>query len=562
MLKQNFKKIAYIVDNKSKKKIWFILFLSLFGTLLELIGVGIVIPIVNIILDKESFIENVENIKMLNYFEINSQNILSISLNVLIILFIIKNSFLIIFAHIKSKYVTNIQVNLSKNLLNSYYNLDYLSLISKDSSIIIRNCLKEVGVFSKTFVEFMNLFIELSIVISILIFMQTQIPILSIIIFIVMSLLLFVYYFAIKDYLFKIGENRLNFLTTTIKKLNQFVFSLKEIKIFNKDDKLFSDFHESNSEAQNFLRIKGFISEITKYVLEVIVILLIIAIIYFYTLEQKNATDIIVALSLLVASAFKIFPSMNKINAALQSIKYNSPSTDALYKEMVFFKNLKKSRKMNFPVDKILEIKIRNLSFDYGEKDILKKLNFNLINGQTIGIIGESGAGKTTLLNILSGLIKPRDGEILINNKLMDLNQYEMNNVVGYVPQTPYLIDDTILNNIAFGEFDENIDITKVHSVIKETELNSLIHNLEKGIYSMVGESGLKLSGGQRQRICIARALYKNPLILILDEPTSSLDQKTSDEIMKTLKNTRDLIKIIVTHKEKDLHYFDKVLKL
>ena len=154
---------------------------------------------------------------MLNYFEINSQNILSFSLNVLIILFVIKNSFLIIFAHIKSKYVTNIQVNLSKNLLNSYYNLDYLSLISKDSSIIIRNCLKEVGVFSKTFLEFMNLFIELSIVISILIFMQTQIPILSIIIFIVMSLLLFVYYIAIKDYLFKIGENRLNFLTTTIK---------------------------------------------------------------------------------------------------------------------------------------------------------------------------------------------------------------------------------------------------------------------------------------------------------------------------------------------------------
>ena len=174
---------------------------------------------------------------------------------------------------------------------------------------------------------------------------------------------------------------------------------------------------------------------------------------------------------------------------------------------------------MNFPVDKILEIKIRNLSFDYGEKDILKGLNFSLINGQTIGIIGESGAGKTTLSNILSGLIKPKDGEILINNKLMDLNQYEMNNVVGYVPQTPYLIDDTILNNIAFGEFDENIDITRVHSVIKETELNSLIHNLEKGIYSMVGESGLKLSGGQRQRICIARALYKNPKILILMSP-------------------------------------------
>ena len=217
---------------------------------------------------------------------------------------------------------------------------------------------------------------------------------------------------------------------------------------------------------------------------------------------------------------------------------------------------------MNFPVDKILEIKIRNLSFDYGEKDILKGLNFSLINGQTIGIIGESGAGKTTLSNILSGLIKPKDGEILINNKLMDLNQYEMNNVVGYVPQTPYLIDDTILNNIAFGEFDENIDITRVHSVIKETELNSLIHNLEKGIYSMVGESGLKLSGGQRQRICIARALYKNPKILIFDEPTSALDVKTSEEIMKKITSMKNIIKIIVTHKEKDKHYFDQIINL
>ena len=151
MLNENLKKVAYIIDIKSKKKIWFILFLSLFGTLLELIGVGIVIPIVNIILDKETFIESIEKIKYFDFIEINSENILHLSLATLIVIFVIKNLFLIAFAHIKSKYITNIQINLSKNLLNSYYNLDYLNLISKDSSIIIRNCLKEVGVFSKTF---------------------------------------------------------------------------------------------------------------------------------------------------------------------------------------------------------------------------------------------------------------------------------------------------------------------------------------------------------------------------------------------------------------------------
>lgn len=562
MLKENLTKVTYIIDDKSKKKIWFILLLSLFGTLLELIGVGIVIPIVNIILDKDLFLENIEKIKFLHFLNLNSGNILSFSLYALIILFVIKNSFLIIFAHIKTKYITDVQIKLSKNLLGSYYKLDYLNLVSKDSSVIIRNCLKEVGVFSKTFLEFMNLFIETSIVVSILVLMQTQIPILSIIIFVTMTLLLSIYYYAIKDYLFKLGENRLNFLTTTIKKLNQFVFSLKEIKIFNKSDKLFSDFNISNSEAQNYSRIKGFISEITKYVLEVIVIVLIIAIIYLYTLDQKNSQDIIVALSLLVASAFKIFPSMNKINSALQSIKYNSPSTDALFKEISYFKNSKKIHKENFPFDRIFELEAKNLSFNYDKKNLFKNINFKLISGQTIGIIGETGSGKTTLSNILSGLIKPVEGVISINHSEIDLTQYEMNNVIGYVPQTPYLVDDTILNNIAFGEFEKNIDIKRVNSVIKKARLEELINNSNKGIYSMVGESGLKMSGGQRQRICIARALYKKPKILIFDEPTSALDNDTSEEIMKNITSNKDVIKIIVTHKEKDKHYFDQIIKM
>ena len=562
MLKKNLTKVAYILDDKSKKKVWFILLLSLFGTLLELIGVGIVVPIVSIILDKDLFLENIEKIKFLHFLNLNSGNIMSFSLCALIIIFVIKNLFLIIFAHIKLKYVTDIQIKLSKNLLGSYYKLDYLNLVSKDSSVIIRNCLKEVGVFSKTFLEFMNLFIETSIVVSILVLMQTQIPILSIIIFVVMTLLLSIYYYAIKDYLFKLGENRLNFLTTTIKKLNQFVFSLKEIKIFNKSDKLFSDFNISNSEAQNYSRIKGFISEITKHVLEVIVIVLIIVIIYFYTLDQKNSQDIIIALSLLVASSFKIFPSMNKINSALQSIKYNSPSTDALFKEISYFKNLKKIHKENFPFDKIFELEAKNLSFNFDKKSLFKNINFKLISGQTIGIIGESGSGKTTLSNILSGLIKPVEGVISINHSEIDLTQYEMNNVIGYVPQNPYLVDDTILNNIAFGEFEKNIDIKKVNSVIKKARLEELINNSNKGIYSMVGESGLKISGGQRQRICIARALYKKPKILIFDEPTSALDNDTSEEIMKNITSNKDIIKIIVTHKEKDKHYFDQIIKM
>tara|TARA_B100000963_G_C22594249_1_gene657068 strand:- start:451 stop:1632 length:1182 start_codon:yes stop_codon:yes gene_type:complete len=393
--------------------------------------------------------------------------------------------------------------------------------------------------------------------------MQTQLPFVTLGVFLVLSFVILIYFLFIKKYLYELGQNRLNSLGSTIEKLNQFIFSLKEIKIFNKKDKLFKDFNDNNFKAQNFARIKMLITETTRYFLEIFVIGLIILIIYFYTFGSKSPNEVIIALSFLVAASFKIFPSMNKINGALQAIRYNSPSTDVLYNEISYFKKLRKNEKKVFPFNSIENIEGKNIFFNYEKNNnVLNDINFKFDSGQTIGVYGSSGKGKTTLCNIIVGLIKQSSGKIFLNSKEVDLTEYDMTNIVGYVPQNSFLINDTILNNIALGEFENKIDLDKVQETIKETYLEPLIKNLKNGIYTEVGENGIKLSGGQKQRLCIARALYKKPQILIFDEPTSSLDTQTSEEVMKNILNMKKILKIIITHKEQDLNYFDKIIKV
>lgn len=564
MIINNLKKSLYIIDQESKKRIWLILTLSIIGTFLELIGVGIVIPLVSLLLDQENFLNTIQNYHLFEGVDLlNNDNILPIGLFFLIIVFLIKNLYLAWFLYIKSKYALNIQVQLSKNLLKSYYSLEYINLVSRDSSLIIRNCLKEVGVFSKTFQEYINLFIDCSIILSILIFMQTQLPFITLGVFLVLSFIILIYFLFIKKYLYELGQNRLNFLGLTIEKLHQFIFSLKEIKIFNKKDKLFKDFNDNNFKAQNFARIKMLITETTRYFLEIFVIGLIIVIIYYYSFSSNSPNEIIIALSFLVAASFKIFPSMNKINGALQAIKYNSPSLNALYDEISYFKKLRKKEKKIFPFSSIKTIEGKNIFFNYEKnKNILNDISFKFDSGQTIGIYGDSGKGKTTLCNIVVGLIKQSSGKIFLNTKEIDLTEYDMTNIVGYVPQNSFLINDTILNNIALGEFENKINLDNVNETIKETYLEPLIKNLKNGIYTDVGENGIKLSGGQKQRLCIARALYKKPQILIFDEPTSSLDAKTSDEVMKNILSMKKILKIIITHKKQDLNYFDKIIEI
>jgi len=218
--------------------------------------------------------------------------------------------------------------------------------------------------------------------------------------------------------------------------------------------------------------------------------------------------------------------------------------------------------KINIKIDELNSIELRNLSFSYGKKIILDNVNIELKKGEFIGLIGRTGTGKTTLVDMILGLLKPKNGKIIIN-KIEETNFNALTKFIGYVPQDIYLADCSIMENIAFGEEENNIDIERVKKSLKLSQLDEFIESSSEDILSKVGDRGVRISGGQKQRIGIARALYRNPKIIIMDESTNSLDSLTEEKFINDVKSiSKEIIVLFITHRTSALKFCDKIYKL
>jgi ATP-binding cassette subfamily C protein len=270
-------------------------------------------------------------------------------------------------------------------------------------------------------------------------------------------------------------------------------------------------------------------------------------------------TDLVLIVSTFAVSFFRFLPSLNRILNALNSFKFYSNSIDLVHAELVLAKNnISQKKKESNSCQFNNQIEVRNVSFKYDEGEsslILQNINLIIKKNSVNFIKGQSGSGKSTILNIVCGLLKPTAGEVLIDNKNINnfLRAYQKK--IGYVPQKTLLTDDTILDNIVFGQNQNLQDLNLVKEVIKKSRLEKLIGKLPNGLQTMIGENGTSLSGGEQQRIGIARALYKQPEILILDEATSALDEETEFLILNEVFQISNSVTIIVvSHKKLDIN--------
>ena len=291
----------------------------------------------------------------------------------------------------------------------------------------------------------------------------------------------------------------------------------------------------------------------------------------FFLIKRGNSPgEIFEIIGIFVASAFRLLPSINKINLCYQRYLWGSPSINVIFRQIInlnhkklYFKNLnKKKNDNNFNFNE--EIKLKKISFKY-KKDSnfnINNISFTIKKGESVGIVGPSGSGKSTILNIILGLLEPNSGEIFFDNlNIKNIKGWNMN--VGYVPQSVYLTDDTIYNNVAFGVGEDKFKSKKVRNSLTKAQLNNFINSLPNKEKTVVGEKGVRLSGGQIQRIGIARALYHNPGILVLDEASSALDYNTEESLMSAV----NLLKgkttmIIVTHRLSTVEKCDKIIEI
>lgn len=558
MISSTIKKINKISPNYSFNK-WSIIILPLIliSSILEMIGLGLILPLINLLFDKNVFILKINEFFGTNYLPTGYVTIFFFIF--IAFFYFIKNFYLIYLNNFLLKYTTNFQINLSEKLITNYSKKNYIDIIKINSSLLTRNVLKEVGVLKNTLLSLFHIFSDSIFIIFTIIFIST-ITIEFVFLFIIFIFsLIFAYFLFFKKKFNIYGFQRVKYLGYSLKYLNEYVNSLKLIKIFDKDKSIIDDFKEANRIAQNSDKNKSMLMEVIRRLSETLFITFFLIFLLFLITSGQNTFEIVSQLSLLAASAFRIFPAINRLNMNFQTLRYNSKSTDILY---ALFKNKKLVNKRTSNILSVKNIELKNIGFKYPETDnyLFKKINFIISKGETVFFVGKSGTGKSSLANIISGLLEPTNGEIYINGKKVDITKQDISRIIGYVSQDNYLLDTTIKKNIALDT--KKIDMDKIVYVTKKLKLHNFINKLPKKFNSIIGETGLKISGGQKQRLCIARALYKNPEILIFDEPTSAVDKKAAQNIMKHIINLQNIIKIIITHDEKTIPAKCKKIRL
>lgn len=549
-----------------QNKIPIIVILVLFSTLLELLGIGMLIPIASILFETDSEI----NRQILSFLptSFHSENSLQIFLYIFLLIFVLKNLILVFIEYYKANYFHKVYLKILNNFYTFYLNTPLKFFFKKNSSKIIDILINRVDQFISTLQAFTNLLSELVLTLGILILLLSISSLSAISIILILIIAGVIYLKILKKKLINYGRIRDENLANYIKHTSETLNFIREIKIFN-ILKYFEKIEKFNSKSFIFAKKNiTFINGIGRNFFEIIAVLSIFLVLLFLSEDEASIVKLLPLITIYLAGAIKILPSINRISHGIQNININFNVTESIVAEILSLKNNQLKYKIERNKDNLefnKEIKIKNLSFSYNyQKTILKNLNFDIKKGECVAIVGKSGSGKSSLLEVLCGFLEPSKGEVLIDDKnLLDYRE-EWLNIIGYVTQETFILDDTLKKNIALFDLEtKNINEKKVNDSLKKTNLYNFFNNEKDGLDTILNERGKTISGGQKQRINIARNLYKNPKIIFFDEPTSALDEKTSDDIIDQLKKIKNSCTIlIVTHDKKIMNFCDKIINL
>ena len=565
------KKILFLLSSSERKSAYLILFFTFITALVDMMGVASILPFVAILsnpgLIETNIILNI-TFNQLTIFGVKTEEEFLFALGIIVFLLLMLS--LIVKAlttYLQERFVQLSEYNIGKRLIEIYLRQPYSWFLNRNSADLGKNILSEVmQVINNGIRPLIELIAKSLIAIALIILLFIFDPILTIIVGSSLGSTYVLIFYFVRNYLDKSGSLRLKNNHLRFTAVNEAFSAIKEIKLGGLEKIFINIFSNSALIVAKSQAVALVVSQLPKYILEAIAFGGILLIILYIMTQTGNFNSALPIISLYAFAGYRLLPALQQIYVSFTQLIFVGPSLSKLFSDMTNKNILIENQDKGFLFPKN-QIVLKNICYDYPDsmRTTIKNINIEILAKSIVGFVGPTGSGKTTLVDIILGLLDPKKGSLEIDGKIITKqNIRSWQRSIGYVPQNIYLSDDTIAANIAFGVQRNEIDLDLIEKSSKIANLhNFIINELPKKYDTIIGERGIRLSGGQRQRIGIARALYNNPKVLILDEATSSLDNQTEELVIKQVLNSnQDMTIIMIAHRLNTVKGCDIIFKL
>jgi ABC-type multidrug transport system fused ATPase/permease subunit len=560
------KKLWRLLTPAERRKAIMVLALSIVGMALETLGIGFVIPAIAI-LTQPQYVQRFPALRdgLAALGNPGPTELVIWAMVALTVIFIVKNVFLAFLTWYQTRYAYRVQARMSQQLFDIYLRQPYTFHLQRNSALLLRNVTGEIDTLrSSALISGMLLISECCVLLGLFTLLTAVEPLGALIVVVVLGLASWAFHRLTRAHVSRWGVARQRHEGLRIQHLQQGLGGAKDVKLLGREAEFLALFRSHNEQNARVGHLQFTLLQFPRMWLELLAVGGLAILVLIMIAQGRSPEAVLPTLGLFAAAAFRMLPSANRVLGAIQGFRFARPVITSLYSEFALAPPPAVAMDKDGPAfEKVLEL--RDVTFTYAgaSTPALDSLSLQVRRGESVGFIGPSGSGKSTLVDVLLGLLTPEKGQVCVDGEDIRRNPRRWQSQIGYVPQSIYLTDDTLRRNVAFGLADGLIDEIAIERALRAASLDEFVRSLPHGLDTVVGERGVRLSGGQRQRIGIARALYHDPAVLVLDEATSSLDTETERSVMESVVALQaNKTVIIVAHRLSTVEHCDRLYRL
>lgn len=548
-----------------------LLFMMVISAFLETGAVMMVMAVVQLLVDPETLARGETYQKICSLLNLSGTVQFSVlAMLFLILLYVAKNLFQFFLQRSLYRFVFGNQFKTAASLMKNFVKRDYEYYLHAETAVIQRSITADVSNMYALILALLQIASETIVAIFLVAALALQDPVMTVVVAVLLVVTLFVIKKIIKPIMNRTGKENQDYGADMFAKIAQTIQGIKEIKVAGREQYFIGEYEKVGRGYVKAMERYNLFNNTPKLLIETVCIAGLLGYILILIVSGADVSGMISLFAAFGIAAMRLLPAASRINNQMTSMAFNEPfffnvndnlveETDAAHTDISYAV----SAKEKLPVEK--EVRLCGVTYHYPQSDrlIFDHADMEIPIGKSIGVVGTSGAGKTTIIDILLGLLQLQEGKVLADGVDIRTRYREWLANVGYIPQMIFLLDADIRKNVAFGVPEEEIDEERLWYALKEAQLDGFVKLLPEGVYTGIGERGIRLSGGQRQRIGIARALYNDPEVLILDEATSALDNDTETAIMESINRLHGKkTMIIIAHRLQTTEKCDMIYRV